>query len=162
MIQDGAVEYGGERNGRTCVELVSKMLFRGKTVRARLQPCRKRPEQQGLQPLRDVFAFPDGVLPPIFETSSSDEDGVRLEKDYTDGAGRKGGNDRDGACSPIAGEMEKSRTVGSRCAGRQRVVGTAQDSADGATRRETGANASKTREEPNPWVLPGPFQPRVG
>jgi len=41
------------------------------------------------------------------------------------------------------------------------VLGMAQGSAGVATRRETGANASKTREDPRSWVLPGLLQPRV-
>ncbi|MBI4459081.1 MAG: protein kinase, partial [Acidobacteria bacterium] len=42
--------------------------------------------------------------------------------------------------------------------GRQ-VAGMARGGVGVATRRETGANASKTREAPSPWVLPGLRQP---
>ena len=56
MLQDGAVEYGGEKNGRTCV-----------------------------------------LIKTVYDWRKT----TRMVMGETDGDGRKGGDDRDAACTPI-------------------------------------------------------------
>jgi len=55
---------------RGTLELVSKMVYRAFLVRARLQPCRKKPEKSGASAPEGIFDLPGWIGSPIFETGS--------------------------------------------------------------------------------------------